>query len=125
MQWLRPDPPRIAALTEALKNDDLYTRNSAAEALAQIGPEARPAVPALIDLWWRSYGLSLVQVADDIQAIEPGALQRARLKRCLARSAIAGILLALPLFAVLRLGVAGSAGRTGSADAAPLAAQSF
>jgi hypothetical protein len=95
------EPPRVAALTEVLKSEDLFTRDRAAEALAQIGPEARPAVPALLELWWRSYGGSLVEVADDIESLDPGALKVARIERYMTGSAIAGILIALPVVGVL------------------------
>jgi hypothetical protein len=100
---LRDVEQRVAALTEVLKSEDLFTCERAAEALAQIGPEAKPAVPALLELWWRSDGLSLVKVADAIESIEPGALKRARIERYLTRSAIAGTVMAFPVFGVLWL----------------------
>jgi len=95
------EPPRVAALTEVLKSDDLFTRDRAAEALSQIGPEARPAVPALLELWWHSYGESLVEVADDIESLDPVALEVARIEHYMAGSAIAGILIALPVVGVV------------------------
>jgi|SRR5262245_15650420 len=38
----------VAALTEALKDEDNAVRGSAADALGYIGPEARSAAPALV-----------------------------------------------------------------------------
>lgn len=40
-------PRVVAALTEALRDENEYVRHDCATALAKFGPEAQPAVPAL------------------------------------------------------------------------------
>jgi hypothetical protein len=72
-------------------------------ALGQIGPEAEAAVPALLDLWWdkRTYGERYEEIADTLEAIEPGALRRSRIERYLIRAVMAGAVLAVPVFGVL------------------------
>lgn len=97
-------PPRVNALVELLRSDDSYTRHLAVWSLGQLGPEAKAAVPALLELWWdssRTYGGDFDVTADTIEAIEPGALRRSRAEHYLSRSAIAGAVLAVPVFGVL------------------------
>jgi HEAT repeat protein len=74
----RAEPLVIAALTDALANDNELICWMAADALAQIGPEAQRAIPALQQALRRPYKIALVKksIALALRRIDPQVAAR-------------------------------------------------
>lgn len=68
----------VSALTEALRHEHAVIRAGAADALAQLGPAAKTAVPLLLELTGDKSKLAREAAAAALEKIDPEAAQKAR-----------------------------------------------
>ena len=81
--YIRAEPDRIVPVViNALHDPDPRTRYFAVRALGELGPNAKPALPALMELLnTSSNGTSMAYVADALWQIDPEATVKAGVKK--------------------------------------------